>query len=519
MAESYITRKGGGGAEDNRVLIKDTSNRVWYLFNQINYNASTQAFTPNTFLQERNYTGSNILFNNATVTITSASSTQGLFNTVTSTNLQVNASDLGSQKYTAIATNGAKFVAYNQFNYQTNTGVANVRPFESWYRENGATGKVLFNNAVMTATSGNFRGPNIVSNANNFPQLTTNATGNFYNIVSIFDNKVFITSTNQSASIPLRVYHFNGVLINQVTSNPLRTISFSGDDFDDGTHIFPKRLPFLKFFKSNLAVGTPAQGQVNAGGYTPYNNVIYTGYQWYSFITIQRRRTDNFAFLGNHSIPSDQLYGGDAVPSMTGHGEYIYLKGRAGNTSNFSNEQNTVLARSIHLYRTNDFVYHNSINVGLWTQGSGGDNSTYKLPNSNILAIDGFTSLTAGNSINGNSRVLRFYNLANNFQNLGQIGVTSPYFTPDRSNMAFDGNFLYTSNQNFVYKLNIYNLSGNPLLGQFDFGSSSNVVRPLAAASNIIYGMSGGFNYVSRQSFADENEIIPLFTINTIKDF
>lgn len=145
MAESYIVRKGGGGA-DNRSIYTHGNGSKWALTNVVNFtNVGGEVTYDFNYWEPANDTKKSAILTNGTLTGNISGNIQ-----IVQLN-QINT--LNHSSNIIIANNGAKFVGYNGYDFVSQPSLPSTVNFNRWLLNNSATGNIIFNNAFFTQVS------------------------------------------------------------------------------------------------------------------------------------------------------------------------------------------------------------------------------------------------------------------------------------------------------------------------------------------------------------------------------
>jgi len=426
MGYSYITRKGGGGAADNRFIVNASDNTKWTLTNLVNRTNTSGVITFkfDHWVPVSNTTSTNILdipgaatplrnfFNSDTVT-------GGIVNIASG--FTVNAQITSSKNYIVRATNGAKFQYYNGYNYVSGVTPANW-VLNRWMLNNSATGTLLSNNVVSFINTGNVIG-NIVGRnystfANNFSitapgiNSTSNAiadmkeiNGHIYAVTN--QNYLFVFNSTTGA------YIRNGFL----TSGPSITNGYVIDVDEEFLYVTNNVLRKYRLNDYTLVASATQSQNLGSTWIYAYGNSVYIPGEAFRYLRKYNRTT--FAHEGD--IGTD-YGGGQQILQVLFDDTYMYG-----------------VSRLIRRYWPNNMAL-----TGL--NSSGGERSyiaaAFSPSKSYIFAAGGtnarFTSITTS-SLSASSEFGSFSGLPQRKLYLGKIAGCDAFLYSNQGSVATSG--------------------------------------------------------------------------------
>jgi hypothetical protein len=305
MAESYITRKGGGGAVDNTLTAVLPNGSKFILSNSVERlnNGTSTNFRYNYWFAGNNSVSKNLINIATSFTIY----TGGGPNTTLQQMSQINSQQVDSQSYIAQALNGTKYIHYNGYNFVSNTLPTNAS-FNVWLINNSASGSLLVNNVVSTTFLGNITGNVTGTNESAFALARTGAN---YHSPSPSQDIMYLNVSNNGlvfVALPQRsiwsIYNFTtGAFIdNRTYTQP--AVNYDGNvDFalsNDSVYV-AVGANVRRFSQSNNTI--IADNGSGSGYFAAYLNNGFV-YALSSFNYVSKFREDNLQKLGDVYLDS-----------------------------------------------------------------------------------------------------------------------------------------------------------------------------------------------------------------------
>ena len=303
--------------------------------------------------------------------------------------------------YVAQDENGAKYEAFNGYDFLTNPTPATNYSFNQWILNNSATGDVILNNTIMTSST--FNGPDSVLNQSNlafldvaFPygETTTSiVTNNGFIYVT---GNFFGTSSNSIRKYNETTLEFVGNTVN--LSGYGRTLAIN-DGFIyvsgsvGGVRKFNELT--LDYIGNTVAYGGGVESIAINNGFIYVGGLIADVVRKYNESTLEL--VGNTATYGNDirsiAINNNFIYAGGGFLGGTNRGVAKYHEGNlalVGNTVNFSTNDGVILSITIN----NGFIYAGGINGANVLQRI---NSSIKKYAESSLVFDGNTPVLGAN--------------------------------------------------------------------------------------------------------------------------
>jgi hypothetical protein len=305
MAESYITRKGGGGAADNTLTAVLPNGSKFILSNSVERlnNGTSTNFRYNYWFAGNNSVSKNLI--NIATSFTTY--TGGGLNTTLQQMSQINSQQVDSQSYIAQALNGTKYIHYNGYNFVSKTLPTNAS-FNVWLINNSASGSLLVNNVVSTTFLGNITGNVTGTNESVFALARTGAN---YHSPSPSQDIMYLNVSNNGlvfVALPQRsiwsIYNFTtGAFIdNRTYTQP--TVNYDGNvDFalSNNSVYVAAGANVRRFSQSNNTI--IADNGSGSGYFAAYLNNGFV-YALSSFNYVSKFREDNLQKLGDVYLDS-----------------------------------------------------------------------------------------------------------------------------------------------------------------------------------------------------------------------